>query len=225
MRKATKSSPQAKRGRPVDMAKRQAMIHAAQEVFVNKGLEAASLEEVAAHAGVSKLTIYNHFGSKDELFVAALIEKCDSYMKPDAFRTRPAGSTCEGLIQIGRSFLGLIFDPAALKMHRVVMSESQTHPKIAALFFEKAIMGTAHKVVEFLAAEVRAARLSIDDVFQAATVYLALLKGIHHERALLNLPMASKADLNTHIVRCADLFLAIFAPREATAKRKKRRTR
>ena len=80
MRKTAKSKPNAKRGRPVDMAKRQAMIRAAQDVFVNKGLEAASLEEVAAHAGVSKLTIYNHFGSKDELFVAALMEKCDSYM-------------------------------------------------------------------------------------------------------------------------------------------------
>jgi len=222
MRKTAKSKSKAKRGRPVDMAKRQAMIHAAQEVFVNKGLEAANLEEVAAHAGVSKLTIYNHFGSKDELFVAALMDKCDSYMKPDAFRTHPVGSTRDGLIQIGRSFLGLIFDPAALKMHRVVMAESQTHPKIAALFFEKAIMGTAHKVAEFLSAESKADRLAIRDIAEGTGVYLSMLKGIYHEMAMLNLPMPGRSELYAHITRCADLFLKMFAPPEKTARKAKR---
>lgn len=57
------------RGQP---AKRQAIIDAAIPVFVRQGFTEATIDTIAAEAGVAKQTIYNHFGDKDQLFQAVM---------------------------------------------------------------------------------------------------------------------------------------------------------
>lgn len=63
----TTSSPQRLTDR-----KRAAIVDAAIEAFLASGYDATSMDRIAAHAGVSKRTVYNHFPSKDALFVAIL---------------------------------------------------------------------------------------------------------------------------------------------------------
>ena len=50
-------------------ARRDALLDAAAEVFARSGYNGASLEEIAATAGVSKALIYEHFDSKRELHI------------------------------------------------------------------------------------------------------------------------------------------------------------
>ena len=57
--------------RPSDLAKRQAIVEAAARSFFDIGYAATSIEQVAADAGVSKVTIYNHFTDKRGLFAAS----------------------------------------------------------------------------------------------------------------------------------------------------------
>src|SRR5215469_5721913 len=52
--------------------KRQAIIDAAQRVFLDQGFAGSSVDAIAAAAGVSKQTIYNHFGDKEALFRAVV---------------------------------------------------------------------------------------------------------------------------------------------------------
>ena len=54
--------------------KRQAILAAAADQFRACGFEASSMDKIAAAAGVSKRTVYNHFPSKDELFAETLIQ-------------------------------------------------------------------------------------------------------------------------------------------------------
>jgi AcrR family transcriptional regulator len=51
---------------------RDALLDAAQEVFVKRGVAGASMEEIATEAGFSRGAIYSHFGSKDELLLAVM---------------------------------------------------------------------------------------------------------------------------------------------------------
>ena len=68
------SSNEPKRtGRPADEAKREAILAAAAASFFEHGFAASSIEQIAADAGVSKVTIYNRFGDKRALFAAACI--------------------------------------------------------------------------------------------------------------------------------------------------------
>ncbi|MEX1376680.1 MAG: TetR/AcrR family transcriptional regulator [Eubacteriales bacterium] len=48
--------------------KRDSILEGAEDVFINMGFEAASMDKIAEQAGVSKRTVYNHFGSKENLF-------------------------------------------------------------------------------------------------------------------------------------------------------------
>jgi AcrR family transcriptional regulator len=51
------------------------LLRAASEVFAERGYERASLDDVAAAAGLTKGAIYSSFASKDELFYALMAER------------------------------------------------------------------------------------------------------------------------------------------------------
>ena len=57
--------------------KRRAILHAARDLFLQKGYAGTSMDEVAALAEVSKVTIYKHFDDKHNLFVAVVTDAID----------------------------------------------------------------------------------------------------------------------------------------------------
>ena len=62
-------------GRPASETKRKAIVDAAVASFFDRGYAATSIEQVAAVADVSKVTVYNQFGDKRGLFTAAVEQK------------------------------------------------------------------------------------------------------------------------------------------------------
>lgn len=61
-------------------SKRDQLIHAALELFDAGGFHATGIDAIIARAGVAKMTLYKHFGSKDELIVAALDRRSEESM-------------------------------------------------------------------------------------------------------------------------------------------------
>jgi AcrR family transcriptional regulator len=60
--------------RPLSVPPRERILRAARELFYRDGINAASVEAIAAAAGTNKMTLYRHFASKDELISAYLME-------------------------------------------------------------------------------------------------------------------------------------------------------
>ncbi|WP_245804993.1 TetR/AcrR family transcriptional regulator [Amycolatopsis australiensis] len=58
--------------------KRRAILDAARELFVRQGVDRVSMDAVAAHAKVSKATVYDYFGDKRRLFLAILAAATES---------------------------------------------------------------------------------------------------------------------------------------------------
>ncbi|MFG1795191.1 TetR/AcrR family transcriptional regulator [Nocardia sp. NPDC049149] len=54
---------------------RAALLGAAQELFAEKGFERATVREIAGRAGVNQALLFRYFGSKDELFRAAIADQ------------------------------------------------------------------------------------------------------------------------------------------------------
>ncbi|CAL9434773.1 hypothetical protein SUDANB121_02139 [Nocardiopsis dassonvillei] len=69
-------------GRP---AKRTAVLDAARRVFLREGYTRASMDAIAAEAGVSKRTVYNHFGDKEGLF-SVIVEQSSASVAEDFVR-------------------------------------------------------------------------------------------------------------------------------------------
>ncbi|RZJ87461.1 MAG: TetR/AcrR family transcriptional regulator, partial [Brevundimonas sp.] len=65
----------------IDERKREAILTAASELFAEKG-PAASMDEIARRAGVSKQTLYNRFSSKIEIGRALAAGRSDAMTEP-----------------------------------------------------------------------------------------------------------------------------------------------
>lgn len=57
--------------------RRAQLLDAASDVFTRKGYHAAAMDDIAEAAGVSKPVLYQHFGSKLDLYLALLDQACD----------------------------------------------------------------------------------------------------------------------------------------------------
>ena len=112
--------------------RREAVIDAAAEIFAGGGYEATSTEDVARRAGISQPYIFRLFGSKRELFVAA-VERCFERIL-DAFDRASAGMTGpESLHAMGMAYQQLISDPTVLKLQLHAFAASTDDPAIRAV--------------------------------------------------------------------------------------------
>ncbi|KQX49346.1 MULTISPECIES: TetR/AcrR family transcriptional regulator [unclassified Streptomyces] len=76
--------------------KRQAVLRAARDLFLREGF-GVGMDAIAAEAGVSKVTVYNHFGSKEALFTAVVAGALDEPLSGHGGEGRtPDGHTGEG---------------------------------------------------------------------------------------------------------------------------------
>ena len=122
-------------GRPKSEAKAEAILSAAAELFLAQGFQGTSMDAVAQRAGVSKQTVYSHFANKEELFKACISAKVAGYGFDEAARVED-DDLRTALLTIARRFVELMFDPDVVAMHRVVMGEAASQPRIASLFFD-----------------------------------------------------------------------------------------
>jgi len=73
-------SPARGRGRPRDPAVDAAILRAAYDLFLQRGIDGASIEQIAKRADVGKLTVYRRWSSKEELVAQAIeaaVEQAD----------------------------------------------------------------------------------------------------------------------------------------------------
>ena len=93
-------------GRLPRNARRAQLLDAAQEIFVAQGYHAASMDDIAAHAGISKPVLYQHFPGKLELYCALL----DAHVADLVARVREALERTTDNRERVRGAIGTYFD-------------------------------------------------------------------------------------------------------------------
>ncbi len=111
--------------------KRAAVVQAAIAEFRANGFDATSMDRVAATAGVSKRTVYNHFPSKDDLFAQILQELWDCSKEVDATAYRPGLPLRAQLVELLTQKMALLRDPYFLDLARVAIAEAIHTPERA----------------------------------------------------------------------------------------------
>ncbi|MBF0493262.1 MAG: TetR/AcrR family transcriptional regulator [Deltaproteobacteria bacterium] len=203
-------------GRPKDLEKREAIFKAAKSFFLKHGFHKASMDEIAANAGVSKLTVYGHYECKEKLFQEVIARKLNEYSGLDDFKKLYDLPLKKSLTLIGQNFLNLIFNPESLNIHRVVMSEASRHPKMAALFFETGPQRLKKSFVEFLLYQKNKKCLFFNCTWTACDHFFSMFKGELHMRALLGLkPSPSKKELQNHLKQTIEMYLRAYQPQVA----------
>jgi TetR/AcrR family transcriptional regulator len=87
--------------------RREAVLDAAVVEFSEKGLHGASTEAIAARAGISQPYVFKLFGTKKDLFLAAVGRVCDRIV--EAWEESVVGDPADPLHAMGKAFVGLTF--------------------------------------------------------------------------------------------------------------------
>jgi TetR/AcrR family transcriptional repressor of mexJK operon len=205
-------------GRPKDMEKRAAILDAAKALFVQSSFGGTSMDAVAAAAGVSKLTVYSHFGDKDNLFREVVRSYVQDRLPDDIFTAAPGGDIRETLSTIARAHASLDTNSETVGTFRAIMSDCQQgNPRFGRLLWEEGPARTQLLMQRVLQTAVDHRQLAIDDVPRAATQFLALLKGDLLLRRLFGCEdcvVQFAHEVTANALAGVDMFLRAYAPSE-----------
>ena len=203
-------------GRPKDLSKRQAILDAARGMFTAHGFDGASMDQIAAAAGVSKLTVYSHFGDKETLFAAVVKSYCESQLPDALFDAAPETPLRERLLEIARAFFAMICASEAIAGHRILCSPQIAGSSLPRLFWESGPRRVQAGFAALLERRIAARELAIDDVPRAASQFFTLLKGEPHAQLVFGCcDAADPAAVDAHLAASVDLFMRAYATRAA----------
>jgi len=207
--------PAAAPGRPKDLGKGHAILESARQLFTAQGFDATSMDQIATGAGVSKLTVYSHFGDKETLFAAVVKSYCDQQLPDVLFDAHPGLPVRERLLEVARAFFGMISAPEAVAGHRILCSPRMTDSPLPRLFWEAGPARVQAAFTELLRRRIAAGELEeIDDVARASAQFFTLLKGEPHARMVFGCcPGMARREAERHIEATVDMFLRAYGRR------------
>jgi len=189
-----------------------AIREAATRLFLEKGYQGTSMDEIAAVAQLSKQTIYTHFASKEELFADLVLgntERVDEFVEMMSRTLAEArGSLEEGLGKVARAYLRIVVRPDVLRLRRLVLGEASRFPDLARTYYER-VPGRVLKELELVFGRLAAeGRLKIDDVSLAADQFAWLVLGLALDRGMFY--PAEDATRDVDLERIADSAVRVF---------------
>lgn len=200
-------------GRPVDPAKREAILTAAEAVFTTEGY-GASMDRIAVEAGVSKQTIYKHFDNKDTLFDAVVRRRSDALVEPITSMGANA-SPATVLEAQGVRFLELLSTrryPCLIRAIIAARIQAQT-PDIGPHFYENGPRLTLSRMADYLRRQSDAGHLRIADPMLAAEQFFGLVNGQLQLRTLLGQdPNMSPDQMKVRAREAVRVFMAAYSP-------------
>ncbi|WP_188112366.1 TetR/AcrR family transcriptional regulator [Salinicola aestuarinus] len=197
-------SPTTQRGRK----RHDALLEAAQRLFLERGFSQVSVNDIVAEAGGSLSTLYRHFGNKEGLFQAMVEHRShDIYtaLTADDIDSLPVEAA---LTRFGSGLLHKAMDDEALGIYREVVAESPRQPELARRFFDAGPGRMRQVVKEYLDRRVADRSLPPVDTAALAGMYLGMVLGEWHLIQLLQLEAPPSAEaIDARVTRCATLFL------------------
>jgi AcrR family transcriptional regulator len=160
------------RGRPKPISedeRRDRLIHAAEDVFLERGYGAATMDDVSRRAGMSKKTIYQLFATKQALLAALIARNTDLLITPlkaDDGSRSPRAVLEDFLLQSARFMLA----PRQVAMQRLMISEALRTPELAQSFQREAKSRGKCVVVEWFERQRARGTLNVEDAEEAASM-------------------------------------------------------
>ncbi len=199
------------------MEKRAAILAAAKQLFTRQGFEGTSMDAIATAAGVSKLTVYSHFGDKDNLFREVVRHWMQEYLPEATYRMDPDLDIRDNLLRVAQTHVRLDCSRQAVGTFRAIIGDCrQGRPRYGQLIWEEGAMRTHGLLEGLLRQAVDAGLLDIDDVPRAAVQFMALVKGDLMMQRLfgcVDSDEAYAARLEANAEAGVDMFLRAYLPR------------
>lgn len=200
--------------------KRDQILTGARSAFSEHGFERATVDDIAARAGVSKATVYNHFHDKRALFIATFERAAEGLRRElQAVLSAPSSDLERTLRRAGERIISIFVSPSALALHRNISAELARFPELGPALYERGARVTCEQVAGFLAGW-GGRGLRLDDPYTAAVHFLVLCEGDLVTRARLGVTVPTAELIAASVRRGVDTFLRAYraeAPPRADA--------
>jgi AcrR family transcriptional regulator len=168
----------------------------------------ASMEAIAAHAGVVKQTLYNHFQCKNELFAEVVRNLTKSVV---ITLDGTGGDVRATLLRFGMALRKTALGPQGIALFRVLAAEAPRFPDLAKAIYVEGPEQAIRQLAGFLGRAMRSGQLRRDTPEMAASILLGMLLETERTRRLCGADVRG-GDEQQNVTYVVDCFLRAFAP-------------
>ncbi len=186
------------------------ILDAALVVFSQKGFVSASMDDIAAEAGLTKPTLYQYFPSKDELFTAMMTEERDHML--ESFEYPSASGMVAELYAFSWHYADVVLRPDMLNLARLIIGEAQRLPDIGRAYQASGPDRVLAGMIAYLERQREAGLIVFDDAELAAEDLWGLILSAPRNRAL-HIPDAvpDRATIERYIRNGLRVFLRAYS--------------
>ncbi len=197
------------------LASRDVIRQAAGSLFLTKGYQETSMEEIATTAHISKQTIYTHFADKEALFadlVLGNVERVDAFLADLTRAQWETEDVGDGLRLVARRYLLFVIRPEVLRLRRLVIAEAARFPDLSRSYYDRVPLRVYEALESLLRRLTSQGQLQVPDPRAAAYQFAWLLLGEPLDRAMFYGPdeTPSATDLERMADEAVKVFLAAY---------------
>jgi AcrR family transcriptional regulator len=190
------------------------ILDVAAELFLERGYDAVSLDDILERVGGSKTTLYSYYGGKEGLFAAMVermaVEKLGMFLDLDPAQLPPR----DGLTAIGQRFMTLVNDCEGRAFYRMMIAEAERFPALARTFYESGPEAILREVRRNLEYWQKQGLLREGDPERMAVQFIGILLGTFSTRNLLGIASTlSETEIVEWVAKGVTLFLEGTLPR------------
>lgn len=189
--------------------RRASLLQAANILFLEKGFNAVSLDDIVQFCGGSKAAIYQYFGNKKGLLAALFEYRCEKFFKANPPpQWQPGQSLHEIMLLTAKSVYIAFTDPDNVAFTRLVVEESQRDPELAQLAYDSGPRRGLLVVANLLERAHAQGEIDCPHPYESATLFFGMLRHAQW-RLLVGLsPLEDHLDADHYVQYLVDRFLA-----------------
>jgi len=194
-----------------ESVKRRQIIEGARAVFLEQGFDAASMNDIARAAGVSKGTLYVYFKHKEELFEAIVEDECEAQAE-GIFEFDHNDHDVEAVLtRLGNAYVHFLCRSEKASAIRTVIAIAHRMPELGRRFYESGPAKGITQLTDYIAAQVEAGVLVVEDCQIAAAQLMEAYQAMLFKSMVFNFAPAPSEERIGRVVRIAvSAFLAAY---------------
>jgi TetR/AcrR family transcriptional repressor of mexJK operon len=183
------------------------LLNVALDIFLEKGFEQTTMEEIATQVGMSKRTVYARYEDKGALFKAVVKRAAERYTVPrEALEAVATDDLQKTLLAIARLRIANLARPVAIKLQRILSAQSYRFPELFNAAFEEGTGPTIGFLTDLLVRYSRLGEINVTEPRRAATAFLSVVVG-GPARVIVSGNKLDATEVEAHIRFAVDLFL------------------